>query len=114
MFKKQEQIFDKAVQIVCDECRVTPQELRFGRNRVAADARFILVCVIPKGCNKSVVKQFSEEFEVAFIGAANALPRISITPQTTIVGVTNVKCCNRAYGVSLSTPITINATYPAS
>lgn len=67
----------------------------------------------PKGCNKSVVKQYSEEFEVAFIGAANAVPTISITPQTTIVGVANVKCCNRAYGVSLSTPITINATYPA-
>ena len=67
----------------------------------------------PKGSNKSVVKQFSEEFEVAFIGAANTVPTISITPQTTIVGVANVKCCNRAYGVSLSTPITINATYPA-
>ena len=67
----------------------------------------------PKGCNKSVVKQFSEEFEVAFIGAANAVPIISITPQTTIIGVANIKCCNRAYGVSLSTPITINATYPA-
>ena len=67
----------------------------------------------PKGCNKSVVKQFSEEFEVAFIGAVNAVPTISITPQTTIVGVADIKCCNRAYGVSLSTPITINATYPA-
>ena len=67
----------------------------------------------PKGCNKSAVKQFSEEFEVAFIGAANAVPIISITPQTTIVGVANVKYCNRAYGVSLSTPITIAATYPA-
>ena len=67
----------------------------------------------PKGCNKRVVKQFSEAFEVAFIGAANAVPTISITPQTTIVGVANIKCCNRAYGVSLSTPITINATYPA-
>ena len=67
----------------------------------------------PKGCNKSVVKHYSEEFEVAFIGAANAVPTISITSQTTIVGVANVKCCNRAYGVSLSTPLTINATYPA-
>lgn len=67
----------------------------------------------PKNCCKSVVKQFNESFEVAFIGAANAVPTISITPQTTIVGVANVKCCNRAYGVSLSTPITINATYPA-
>ena len=25
----------------------------------------------------------------------------------------NVKCCNRAYGVSLATPLTISATFPA-
>ena len=46
MFKTQEQIFDKAVQIVCNECRITPQELRNGRNRACSDARFILVRVI--------------------------------------------------------------------
>ena len=55
MFKKQEQIFNKAVQIVCDECRITPQELRFGRNRVCSDARFILVCVIsPYICDSAI------------------------------------------------------------
>ena len=74
----------------------------------------VVVTYKPKGCNKSVVRQFSEEFEVAFIGAANAVPTISITPQTTIVGATSIKCCNRAYGVSLSTPITIAATYPTT
>lgn len=74
----------------------------------------VVVTYKPKGCNKSVVRQYSEEFEVAFIGAANAVPTISITPQTTIVGATNIKCCNRAYGVSLSTPITIAAAYPSA
>ena len=73
----------------------------------------VMVTYKPMNCCKSVVRQYSEEFEVAFIGAANAVPTISITPQTTIVGTTSIKCCNRAYGVSLSTPITIAATYPA-
>ena len=73
----------------------------------------VMVTYKPKNCCKSVVKQFNEQFEVAFIGAANAVPTIAITPQTTIIGATNIKCCNRAYGVSLSTPITIAATYPA-
>lgn len=55
MFKRQGKIFDKAVQIVCDECRITPQELRFGRNRASADARFILVRVIsPYICDSAI------------------------------------------------------------
>lgn len=55
MFKRQEKIFDKAVQIVCDECRITPQELRFGRNRASADARYILVRVIsPYICDSAI------------------------------------------------------------
>ena len=55
MFITQEKIFDKAVQIVCDECRISPQELRFGRNRVSADARFILVRVIsPYICDSAI------------------------------------------------------------
>ena len=55
MFITQEKIFNKAVQIVCDECRITPQELRFGRNRASADARFILVRVIsPYICDNEI------------------------------------------------------------
>lgn len=55
MFKTQEQIFEKAVQIVCDECRITPQELRNGRNRASSDARFILVRVIsPYICDSAI------------------------------------------------------------
>lgn len=55
MFITQEKIFDKAVQIVCDECCISPQELRFGRNRVAADARFILVCVVSPYCSDNAI-----------------------------------------------------------
>lgn len=55
MFITQEQIFNKAVQIVCDECRITPQELRNGRNRASADARYILVRVIsPYICDSAI------------------------------------------------------------
>ena len=55
MFKRQEKIFDKAMQIVCDECRITPQELRNGRNRASADARFILVRAIsPYICDNAI------------------------------------------------------------
>ena len=55
MFITQEKIFDRAVQIICDECRITPQELRCGRNRVCSDARFILVRVIsPYICDSAI------------------------------------------------------------
>lgn len=84
-----------------------------GTQTIVAINAAVVVTYKPKGYTKSIVRQYSEEFEVAFVGTANAVPTISITPQTTIVGVTNIKCCNRAYGVSLSTPITIAATYPA-
>ena len=46
MFKQQEKIYNKAVELVCEECGITADDLRSGRNRIAADARFILVRVI--------------------------------------------------------------------
>ena len=46
MFRQQEKIYNKAVELVCDECGITADDLRSGRNRIAADARFIIVRVI--------------------------------------------------------------------
>lgn len=71
------------------------------------------VLYTPKGCCKAVPRQFNEQFQVAFIGAANAVPTIALTPLTTVITPENVKCNNYAYGVSLATPLTIAATYPA-
>lgn len=67
----------------------------------------------PVGSCKSVVKQFKEQFQVAFIGAANTTPTIALTPLNTDFDTTNIKCCNKAYGVTISTPLTIAATFPA-
>lgn len=55
MFKQQEKIYNKAVELVCEECGITADDLRFGRNRVAADARFILVCVISPYCSDNAI-----------------------------------------------------------
>lgn len=68
----------------------------------------------PKGYCKSVVRQYNEQFQVAFIGAEGAVPTITLTPLTTMVTADNIKCCNKAYGVSLATPVTIAATFPAA
>lgn len=73
----------------------------------------VLVAYTPKGSCRSVTKQWVEQFKVAFIGASGAVPTISLTPLVTQVTPENVKCCNRAYGVSLATPLTISATFPA-
>lgn len=73
----------------------------------------VLVAYTPKGSCRTVTKQWVEQFKVAFIGAAGAVPAISLTPLVTQVTPENVKCCNRAYGVSLATPLTISATFPA-
>ena len=74
----------------------------------------VLVAYTPKGSCRTVTKQWVEQFKVAFIGAAGAFPTISLTPLVTQVTPENVKCCNRAYGVSLATPLTISATFPAA
>lgn len=67
----------------------------------------------PIGSCKSVVRQYTEQFQVAFIGAANSVPTIALTPLNTDFDTTNIKCCNKAYGVTISTPLTIAATFPA-
>ena len=74
----------------------------------------VTVIYQPKGYCKSVVRQYNEQFQVAFIGAAGSTPTIAITPLTTVVTAENIKCCNKAYGVSLATPVTITATFPAA
>lgn len=67
----------------------------------------------PIGGCKSVVKQYSEQFQVAFIGTANSVPTITLAQLNTDFDTTKVKCCNKAYGVTISTPLTITATFPA-
>lgn len=67
----------------------------------------------PIGSCRSVVRQFNESFQVCFIGAEGAIPTIEPTQLATVVTPMNVKCNNRAYGISAATPLTITATYPA-
>lgn len=58
MFKQQEKIYNKAVELVCEECGITTDDLCLGRNRVAADARFILVRVIaPYICDNAIASK---------------------------------------------------------
>ena len=56
----------------------------------------VLVSYTPKGSCRSVTKQWVEQFKVAFIGAAGAVPTITLAPLVTSVTPENVKCCNRA------------------
>lgn len=62
------------------------------------------------GCN-SKVKQFTESFQVAFVGTGT--PTISLVVGSQMSGAENVKCCNKAYGYGISTNLTITATFPA-
>lgn len=76
----------------------------------------VTVLYTPKGSCRSIPKQFNEQFTVAFIGAQGAVPTIALTPLQTVISPYNIKnkCgCNMAYGVSMATPLTIAATYPA-
>lgn len=79
---------------------------------VTINAAVTMVYTPVNSC-KSVVKQFTEQFQVAFIGAANAVPTIALTQLNTEFDTTKIKCCNKAYGVIISTPLTIAATFPA-
>lgn len=73
----------------------------------------VTVTYTPLGACKSVVRQYSEQFQVAFVGAAGVVPNITLTPLTTVVTANTIKCGNKAYGVSLATPLTISANFPA-
>lgn len=79
---------------------------------VTINAAMTVTCQ-PIGSCRSVVRQFNESFQVCFIGAEGAIPTIALTPLATVVVASNVKCNNRAYGISAATPLTIAATYPA-
>lgn len=58
MFKEQEKIYNKAVELVCEECGITTDDLRLGRNRVSADARFILVqAIAPYVCDNAIASK---------------------------------------------------------
>lgn len=74
----------------------------------------VTVTYTPKNMCRAVVRQFSEQFQVAFIGASGAVPQIALTPLATVVSNENVKCNNSGYGISLATPLTIAATYPSA
>ena len=66
----------------------------------------------PHGSCKAIPKQAYGYFKVAFIGAANAVPTIALTPLQTVVSPYDANC-NCAHAVSFATPLTIAATYPA-
>lgn len=74
----------------------------------------VTVTYTPRNMCKAVVRQFNEQFQVAFIGTAGQVPTIALTPLTTVVSNENVKCNNNGYGISLATPLTIAATFPAA
>lgn len=84
-----------------------------GTQTVATINAAMTVTYQPIGSCRSVVRQFNESFQVCFIGAEGAIPTIEPTQLATVVTPMNVKCNNRAYGISAATPLTIAATYPA-
>lgn len=72
------------------------------------------VTFTPRGMCRAVSRQFSEQFQVAFIGAEGQVPTIALTPLATVASNEYVKCNNNGYGISLATPLTIAATFPAA
>lgn len=69
---------------------------------------------IPKGCGscRTRTKMFNEEFVVAFVGTGT--PTVTITQGSETQAPENIKCCNRAYGWSITTNITIAAAFPTA
>lgn len=63
----------------------------------------------PKGACCARTKLFNESFVVAFVGTGT--PTITLTQVAGPQSPENVKCCNRAYGWSISTNLTITATF---
>ena len=69
---------------------------------------------VPKGCNPCKVRtrMFNESFTLAFVGTGT--PTNNITQGSQTQAAENIKCCNRAYGGSITTDIIVTATFPAA
>ena len=67
----------------------------------------------PNGCNPCCTKTklFSESFVVGFTGTGT--PTIDLTVGGQSQSAENVKCNNRAYGWSITSDLTIAATFPS-
>ena len=63
----------------------------------------------PKGSCSTKTKLFNESFVVAFVGEGT--PTIALTTAGEVQAAENVKCCNRAYGWSITSNLTITATF---
>lgn len=63
----------------------------------------------PKDSCCARTKLFNESFVVAFVGTGT--PTIALTQVAGPQAAENVKCCSRAYGWSISTNLTITATF---
>lgn len=59
------------------------------------------------GCN-SKVKQFSESVWVGFV--TDTIPSVTLTATTPIQQASDVKCCDKAYGWSIVSALTIATT----
>lgn len=67
----------------------------------------------PNGCRPCCTKTklFSESFVIGFAGAGT--PTIALTTGGQVQSAENVKCNNRAYGWSITSDLTIAATFPS-
>ena len=69
---------------------------------------------VPKGCGtcRTKTRMFNESFTLAFVGTGT--PTVTITQGSQTQAAENIKCCNRASGWSITTDITVTATFPAA